>query len=132
MMQTRIYTVITISVAVVAMLFFSSRPLPAQPEELSRLQQKIEQLEKRLQKLESFLMISDEPYDKRSEQKYGWQNTKNWRSLKAGMTESQVKQILGEPTKVIKGVKTLWYYPSIYSGHISFDKNGQVTRWNEP
>ncbi|MFC1822281.1 outer membrane protein assembly factor BamE [Thermodesulfobacteriota bacterium] len=132
MMQARIYSVLTISVAVVVLLFFSSRPLPAQPEELARLQQQIEQLERRLQKLESFLRISDESHDKKAEQEYGWQNKKNWRLLKAGMTESQVKTILGEPTKVIKGVKTLWYYPSIYSGHISFDKNGQVTGWNEP
>ena len=132
MMYPRAYPVIILSVLVALILLFPTRPLTAQEDEITRLQQKIEQLDRRLKKLESFLSISDKPHDKKAAQEYGWQNKKNWRLLKPGMTESQVKKILGEPTKVIKGVKTLWYYPSIYSGHISFDKNGQVSGWNEP
>ena len=44
------------------------------------------------------------------------------------MKETQVTKILGEPVKVIKGVKTLWYYPNLYGGHVSFDEKGGLTR----
>ena len=113
-------------------LLYGRQPVAAQPEETARLQQKITELEKRLERIESFFKIDHEPYDPQKAEKYGWQNKKNWRKLKIGMTESEVQKILGEPTKVISGVKTLWYYPSIYSGYISFDQKGQISGWNEP
>ncbi len=48
------------------------------------------------------------------------------------MADTQVKSILGEPTKVIKGIQDLWYYPNIYGGYVSFDKDGKLAGWNEP
>ncbi len=48
------------------------------------------------------------------------------------MKEDRVKGILGEPVKVIKGVKTLWYYPNFYGGYVSFDEGGKLIGWNEP
>jgi hypothetical protein len=56
----------------------------------------------------------------------------NWRNLEAGMNEEQVRTILGEPVKEIQGVRTLWYYPSIYSGYVSFDDKGRLSGWKEP
>ena len=48
------------------------------------------------------------------------------------MSEGEVKKTLGEPIKVISGVRTLWYYPNIYCGYVLFDKNGQLNGWSEP
>ena len=49
-----------------------------------------------------------------------------------GMTETQVKSVLGEPTKVIDGIRTLWYYPNFYGGYVSFEKGGSLAGWREP
>ena len=104
----------------------------AQEEDLSQLQQKIAELELRVKELEGFLKASKELQQNASILKFGWQNTKNWRDLKIGMNESRVKEMLGQPVKIIKGVKTLWYYPNIYCGYCSFDENGNLIGWNEP
>ena len=107
-------------------------PLLAQDEELAQLRQKVSQLESRVKELEALLETCREGLKNHPSGEMAWQNKKNWRSLKAGMSEDQVKSILGEPVKVIKGVKILWYYPNIYGGNVSFDEKGRLTGWNEP
>jgi hypothetical protein len=106
--------------------------LTAQNDELPQLQQKIVDLERRMERLEGLLKEYNEFQKEQMRHLYGWQNKKNWRRLKIGMPQNQVKGLLGEPTKVIKGVRTLWYYPNVYSGYVSFDQNGNLTGWNEP
>ena len=101
----------------------------AQDEDIAQLRQKIAVLEAKILKLENLLSECRE-LGTASDQ--GWQSRKNWRRLKVGMAETQVKSILGEPTKVIKGIQDLWYYPNIYGGYVSFDKEGKLAGWNEP
>lgn len=104
----------------------------AEDPQIHELRQKILQLEKKTQELERLL---GECMDSRQQGKplgYGWQNKMNWRKLRVGMSQVQVRSILGEPTKVIQGVKTLWYYPNIYGGFVSFDQDGKIVGWNEP
>jgi septal ring factor EnvC (AmiA/AmiB activator) len=107
-------------------------PVFAQEDEISRLRQRVAELEQKVQKLENQLKECTEAQRQQEASLYGWQNKKNWRSLKVGMNETQVKKTLGEPVKVIKGVKTLWYYPNSYGGYVSFDEDGRLTGWNEP
>ena len=107
-------------------------PLFAQEDEISQLRQKVTQLESRVKQLEALLEEYKEAIKSRPDEEMAWQNKKNWRSLAPGMNEEQVKKILGAPVKVIKGVKTLWYYPNIYGGNVSFDEKGRLTGWNEP
>jgi hypothetical protein len=116
------------------LIFFAllAHPLHAQEDEILLLQKKIEALELRIKQLEAQLKESVEFQEKVKAGKFGWQNTKNWRKLEIGMSEGEVKAILGEPIKVIQGAKTLWYYPNIYRGFVSFDQNGNLTGWNEP
>ena len=114
---------------VLALLSLPAQPLHAQEEEISQLRQKITELEGRIKELEG---IRSETRKKQMADQYAWQNKKNWRKLEVGMEETQVKTILGEPIKVISGVKTLWYYPNIYCGYVSFDENGHLAGWNEP
>ncbi|MFC1840575.1 outer membrane protein assembly factor BamE, partial [Thermodesulfobacteriota bacterium] len=73
-----------------------------------------------------------EPSGKDEDKDNGWWNNKSWRKLKEGMSREQVKKILGEPVKAIKGHREIWYYPNFYRGHVSFDEDGNLRGWNEP
>lgn len=108
------------------------RPLQAQDNETLLLQQKIDELELRIEQLEKQLRESMEFREMLETGGFGWQNMMNWRKLEIGMPEDEVKSILGAPIKVIKGSRTLWYYPSIYKAFVSFDQNGNLAGWNEP
>lgn len=120
--------------AFAAVSFSLIEPVAAQSpsEEVSELRQKNAELEKRVKELEALLTECTEGTKNQLSDDQGYQNKKNWRSLETGMKEDQVKKILGDPLKVIKGVKTLWYYPNIYGGYVSFDEKGRLTGWNEP
>ncbi len=113
-------------------LFWTFEPSHAQESEVGRLQSRITQLETRLQELETLLKECQEARKSGQLDQFGWQNKKNWRKLSKGMQEGQVKSMLGEPSKVIQGVKTLWYYPNIYCGYVTFDEKGRLIGWNEP
>jgi hypothetical protein len=113
-------------------LFGTFQPSHAQDSEVGRLQSRIIQLETRLQELETLLQECQEARKSGQMDQFGFQNKKNWRKLSKGMQEGQVKSMLGEPSKVIQGVKTLWYYPNIYCGYVSFDEKGRLIGWNEP
>ena len=125
---------LTVVLAALVATFFLVQPLGAQAttDELSALRQKNAELEKKVNKLEALLRECTEAREKQFSDDQGYQNKKNWRSLESGMNEEQVKKLLGDPLKVIKGVKTLWYYPNIYGGYVSFDEKGRLTGWNEP
>ena len=120
--------------ALLALSLFAGRPLMAQTQshELAELRQKNAELEKKVSELEALLKQCVEAGKNQFSEDYGWQNKRTWRSLEAGMSEDQVRALLGEPVKEIKGVKTLWYYPSIYGGYVSFDEKGLLSGWKEP
>ena len=107
-------------------------PVFSQQEDLSTLRQKNAALEAKVKELEALLKQCTEERNKQFSEDRGWQSKKNWRSLEVGMKETQVTKILGEPVKVIKGVKTFWYYPNMYGGYVSFDEKGSVNAWKEP
>ena len=119
-------------VGLFALLALFCQPIQAQDEEILQLRQKISELEAKIEKLEGLLDECISSRKKGAADEYGWQNKMNWRKLEMGMPQAQVRSILGQPTKVIKGVKTLWYYPNIYGGFVSFDRSGNIVGWNEP
>jgi restriction endonuclease S subunit len=131
-MNRIILIIMIIMVSTLTLFTFLPKPITAQDDEILKLRQKISELENRIKDLESLLMIYKEPEETRSETGQGWQNKKNWRSLKTGMTVEEVRALLGEPIKTIDGVRTLWYYPNIFRGYVSFDEKGRLTVWNEP
>jgi hypothetical protein len=100
--------------------------------EIIKLRQKVAELEKRIKEMEAVLVKYQEQEKYQEEAAYPWQNRMNWRKLQTGMSAEQVRNLLGEPIKAIEGVKTLWYYPDIYRGYVSFDDKGLLTGWHEP
>lgn len=100
-------------------------------DQSARLRQKINLLEQRVQHLEAMLKACSQEKSEEANP-VGWQNKKNWRRLEPGMDMEKVQSLLGKPVKAINGVRTLWYYPNIYCGYVSFDKNGNLIGWNEP
>jgi hypothetical protein len=117
--------------AFTAGLIFSSHCI-AQEDETAKLRQKIVELENRVKELESTLAKYQEQVKPRDESGLAGQNKKNWRKLETGMSREKVLSLLGEPIKTIDGVKTLWYYPDIFRGYVSFDEKGQLIGWQEP
>jgi len=132
LMNRLLLSFIIIMVGLLTLLTFHPKCSIAQDNEILTLQKKISELEDRIKELESILMTYKEPEKILSETGQGWKNKKNWRNLKTGMTEEEVRAILGEPIKRIDGIRTLWYYPNIFSSYVSFDENGRLTVWNEP
>lgn len=106
--------------------------ISADEDDIEKLQEKITELEKRIKQLEGALSQYQVYAEDSADQEKGWWSKKNWRSLKKGMRSSEVKDILGEPIKTIKGSRTLWYYPNIYCGYVTFDEKGRLEDWNEP
>ena len=104
----------------------------AQEEEVKKLQNKVYELEGKIKLLESLLKGSNKDINKQIKEEFGWQNKKNWRNLSVGMSEDEVQELLGDPVKYIEGVRTLWYYPNIYCGYVSFGEDGRLIGWNEP
>ena len=103
----------------------------ASEERLRTLEQKLEQLEHRVQNLEN--PSTSGVSERRSEFKTGNPRAKeNWRALRRGMTEVEVKQLLGEPPKIESSIALIfWQWPT--GGMVHFDVNSRrVTGWSEP
>ncbi|MBW2031448.1 MAG: hypothetical protein JRJ03_15020 [Deltaproteobacteria bacterium] len=116
----------------IPLLVFALPVNPARGDDAQVLKEKVEELEQRVKLLEDLLEECNRSREEAIGAALGWQSKKNWRKLRVGMGESQVKSILGEPSKIIRGAITLWYYPNIYGGYVSFDKEGRLAGWNEP
>jgi outer membrane protein assembly factor BamE (lipoprotein component of BamABCDE complex) len=101
-------------------------------KEIKNMQQRIIELENRIKDLEQIIKIYDVSKEQEKETAYGWLNKKNWRNLKKGMTQEEVKKLLGEPVKSVDGSRLIWYYPNFYQSYVSFDEKGNLTGWNEP
>lgn len=114
-----------------SLLVATPHTIQAQENEIDQLHRKITELEDRIKDLEIQLEGCSELRDKEW-RTGGWRNKKNWRKLGIGMPQEEVEALLGEPVKVIQGIRTLWYYPNIYCGYVSFDENGHLTGWSEP
>lgn len=59
----------------------------------------------------------------------GWQSLSNWRSLSEGMSQSEVRSLLGQPVRVDKVKYLFWRYPR--RGEVVFS-DGRVLQWQEP
>jgi hypothetical protein len=60
----------------------------------------------------------------------GWRSKANWRKLKRGMSEDNVRALLGEAERIEGGNIARWIYPNY--GDVVFYGNQGVFQWNEP
>ena len=90
------------------------------------LEQRIVELEKRISALEAQLNGA-EPI------KEPWKNPATWAGIKNGMPETDVKKLLGEPSRIVDRVFTTWYYhpKSELHAFVWFDE-GKVVGWEPP
>ncbi|HET6429831.1 MAG TPA: outer membrane protein assembly factor BamE [Phycisphaerae bacterium] len=95
---------------------------------LLALTKRVEQLEKKVAKLEGGpaidTRVSAVPVGKAA-----------WRQLKLGMSQDEVRKLLGEPMKVSAGPIIHWYYASKGSGgpKVQFSSyTGKLMGWDEP
>lgn len=125
-----------IRAALFASLAASSVPVVAWAQEtaidsLNRridfLERNVAGLEQRLRELEAF--IKAEPSrDRQVQAAANWRDLANWRQLSIGMTEDQVRGLLGEPERVQGGYVTHWSWTNSYVDFIS----GKLAGWSEP
>jgi hypothetical protein len=115
-----------------------ARAQQAKVEELKRRVEKLEQLVGQLQRRVADLESQIQGRQERKQPvvaKGNWREIGSWRSLRRGMTMEQVTEILGEPEKVDAGSLFIyWYwggYPSGGSVHFNTDTN-RVAGWDEP
>lgn len=99
------------------------------------LDDRVRELERRVERLEKQVAQPTSPVSAPksvSSQPDGWRQRENWRSLRRGMTESDVRSILGEPNKVDVNVAfTLWDYPGGGSAQFG-SRDGRLQGWSEP
>ena len=60
----------------------------------------------------------------------GWKSLANWRKLKQGMSEDDLRTLLGEPQRINGGSFSRWKYPNL--GEVTFYMRDGVYKWNEP
>ncbi len=113
-------------------------PSPVFAQDLNRkikeLEQKITQLEKRIVLLEGIILELRKNQQKPlADIPDRWKNKATWRLLRKGMGKDEVRQILGEPPKIVFNVHygDIWLYPDMQGGNASFDKEGVLTSWSE-
>lgn len=92
---------------------------------LGVLERKVNELERRLQALEA----TPQPPPRASVRSGDSANIANWRALRKGMTELEVKALLGEPRRVQGGGFTNWYWDR--SAKVTFFQD-IVYGWDEP
>ena len=62
-----------------------------------------------------------------------WRDVSLWRGLSHGMSQDDVKRILGEPEKIADlGFMVTWYYGYPEGGQVMFGRDGRLESWLEP
>ena len=109
--------------------------------QLQILENQNKKVDKRISDLESYLIGRLKKLEKSttttnskktynnvsSSEKYKYKS--NWRQINLGMSQSQVRSILGEPERVAGGAFIKWTYKS---GWVEFYRSSGVSDWKEP
>jgi len=97
-------------------------------ERITQLENQVNELKLRIQKLESF------PPNASNQQKQvvaneGAKSIANWRKLNRGMSYNDVRGLLGEPLRIEGGGVAYWMYSN--NGRVTFVMD-TLSSWNEP
>ena len=116
-----------VTVAIAALGFYVNSSAH-ETERVGKLEQEIQQLKLRLQKLEPpSATINSKAAQPVSVE--GWKSKLQWRRLRQGMLPEDVRELLGEPERIMGGVFTRWDYPG--NAIVTFYE-GKLDSWQEP
>ena len=90
---------------------------------------RIDQLERRIQAIETQLSELTSSQVQPFKTGEGWKSLNNWRSLRRGMRPIEVREILGDAHRVDGGYFTHWHYQN---GGVVIFANEEVKEWTEP
>jgi nitrogen fixation-related uncharacterized protein len=118
-------------VAIIA-LFWGIASAQLLEDRVRELERRVEQLEK--QQSDRQQPPSGAPRKATPAAPDGWRSMANWRTLKRGMTENEVRSVLGEPQKIDVGpLLTVWYYDYPRGGTVRLSSSDRrVEGWTEP
>jgi hypothetical protein len=108
---------------------FLAASAPAQDSErITALEKEVQELKSRLSRLEAAPVASEKkPPPAAASGEVA--SLSNWKKLKADMTTSEVRAILGAPNRIDGGAFVSWHYKN--GGQVLFI-TGRVDRWSEP
>jgi hypothetical protein len=90
-------------------------------------------LEETIRDLERRVAALEDPLRERNAPVRVAPDKMNWRKLEKGMSEGQVEQLLGSPSKVdVYGSFSVWYFGYPSGGQVKFDPARKVAGWSEP
>jgi len=97
-------------------------------ERLTQLENQVNELRLRLQKLENPLPNASNQ-QKQVVANEGAKSIANWRKLNRGMSYNDVRGLLGEPLRIEGGGVAYWMYSN--NGRVTFVRD-TLSSWNEP
>ena len=117
-----------LAIAVILSLVATFSSYAHDSDRIEQLEKEVEETKQRLLILESKLLIKNDEKELVIADD-GWKSVANWRKLTFGMSSLSVKEILGDPHKVVGAKNAVWYYDN---GGVVRITDGNVDRWSEP
>jgi hypothetical protein len=114
--------------AALVLVEISTTTLANDTDRIIQLEKEVEELRVRLSALENQASQANNQ-TKTVSLSDGWKYVKSWRSLKRGMSYTEVRQILGEPIRIDGGIHTYWKYRN--DGVVWFYED-VLSSWTEP
>lgn len=97
-------------------------------ERISKLENEVKELRLRVKQLENAQSNANNQ-QKQVIANEGAKSLANWRKLNTGMSNNEVRALLGEPLRIEGGSISAWYYAN--EGRVVFITD-KLARWNEP
>lgn len=126
--QFKVNFLLRISAIGLALLTVTTTTLANDSDRITLLEKEVQELKLRLSNLEA-PQASSSHRSKVVASKDGWKSLSNWRSLRKGMSQDDVRSILGEPEVVrASGSFTYWNYSN---SEVTFHQE-RLYGWMEP
>lgn len=98
---------------------------------VTQLQLRLQELERRVHRLEQEARIHRPPTEGRVDPDAKWRTRELWDRLEKGMTRQQVRDLLGEPHTIREGTFEVWIYFRVSEGSLTF-RNSSLDTWRKP
>jgi len=117
-----------ISIAVILSFLATFNSYAHDSDRIEQLEKEVQETKERLSILESKLRIKNDEKELEVADD-GWKSVAKWRKLSSGMSTLNVKNILGDPHRIVGAKNATWYYKN---GGVVKITDGNVVSWSEP